>query len=580
MLSLRLRIIVSYLLLAVVALLAFGLYVSGRVDEDFRHDIEDDLLAEATMVKNALQPLLANEADAIEYHRLVKRLGAGTGVRITLIAADGRVLGDSDDTPALLENQAARAEVRDALAAGEGRSRSEAANVRFSHVAVRADLAGRDPVIVRVSRSTELVDDALNRIRDSLTVALVAVVAVAVLFGALVSRSLLRPLGGIAAAATALATGDLSARVRPRPGGEVGHVADAFNQMAATVQEQMTAAAQERSRLTAALNSSVDAVIAVDAESKVLFANVAAERLFQRASTEIVDAPFVWTLADDKVVEAIKASRDASESNVALIERPGRQFLQVVTTSIRGGGDWAVLVVFHDLTDVRRSEQMRRDFVANVSHELRTPLAGIKSVVETLAEGAIEDPEVAKDFLARADSEVDRLVQMVEELLELSRIETGDLPLSVEPADVMALLGDVTERMRPQAERKRTALTLTPEDGLDRVRMDRRRIEHSVVNLVHNAIKFTPEGGSVTVGATRAADALLITVNDTGVGIAPAERPRIFERFYKADQSHASGGSGLGLAVVKHTAEAHGGSVSVESELGQGAAFTISIPIL
>ncbi|HEY4684511.1 MAG TPA: ATP-binding protein [Dehalococcoidia bacterium] len=414
---------------------------------------------------------------------------------------------------------------------------------------------------------------------ESLLIAGLVLGAVAGLLGVLASRSLLRPLASVKQAAAAIAAGDFGARVWPRPAGEVGELADAFNRMADAVQEQMTDASAQRGRLEAALNSSIDAVVALDGDLRVLYANVAAERLFQRPAAEVAGKPFVWYMPNEQVLDAVRASRDRGERHVNVIERPGRQYLQAVTTPIVGGGDWAVLVVFHDLTDVRRTELVRRDFVANVSHELRTPLAGLKSVIETLAAGAIEEPKLAHEFLDRADDEVDRLIQLVEELLELSRIESGEVPLVVAPADVAALLSDVAEHLRPQAERKGVSLSLRVGEDVGSADLDARRLERALSNLVHNAIKFTPEGGAVTVSAERAGDRLVVKVSDTGIGVAAEDLPRIFERFYKVDHSRASGGSGIGLAVVKHTVEAHGGSVKAESELGRGSTFSFSLPV-
>jgi two-component system phosphate regulon sensor histidine kinase PhoR len=397
---------------------------------------------------------------------------------------------------------------------------------------------------------------------------------VALVWGA----ALLRALSGVVEAARSIAAGDFSARVRPRFRGAGGRLSDSFNDMAEQVEARMTAASQERSRLAAALNSDFDPVFALDSQARVVFANIAAERLFHRPLDQIVGNPFVWVVANEQVMGAVHASRDEGARRVEVIERPGRQFLQFVTTPIRDGGEWAVLVVCNDLTDERRTEQMRRDFVANVSHELRTPLAAIKSVIETLDSGAVEDPQVARDFLGRADGEVDRLIQLVEELLELSRIESG-LPLTFTSVELASLLEDVVERMQPQAERKRVSLALDLPGDLGEVKVDGPRIERAVVNLIHNAIKFTPEDGSITVSAERGEGEFTVRVRDTGLGIAAEDLPRVFERFYKVDHSRSDLGSGLGLAVVKHTVEAHGGSVRVDSELGRGSAFSFSIPL-
>ena len=408
---------------------------------------------------------------------------------------------------------------------------------------------------------------------------LAAVLLLALLLAAIVAFALSRPLSPITRAAAALSAGDFSSRVRPRPKGEVGQLADAFNQMADNVQRSMTEAAQEQSRLAAAMNSSIDAVLALDADGKVVFANSAAETLFHRPEAEITGHPFAWVAPEEALLTAFRASRDRGERQISLVEWPARQHLQVVTTPIRGGGDWSVLAVFHDLTDVRRTELIRRDFVANVSHELRTPLAAIKAVIETLADGAAGDPQASSDFLTRADAEVDRLIELVEELLELSRIESGELPLAKRPTDLGILLAAAVQRFKPQAERKHQSLALDIETNLPLLDVDSSRIERAVVNLLHNAIKFTPEAGRIEVSASRDDENVVVRVRDSGIGIAPEDLPRVFERFYKVDQSRATGGSGLGLALVKHAIEAHGGRVQVDSRLGQGTVFSLSIPV-
>ena len=397
--------------------------------------------------------------------------------------------------------------------------------------------------------------------------------------GVSVAYFVLRPLALISEATAKIARGDFAARVWPRPPGPMGELADSVNSMAEHVQQQVATASQERRRLAAALNSSIDAVAALDAAGRILFANVAFEHAFGRSQADMVGKPLAWVLADEQVLQAIRASREQGLRQISNVEVSNRQFLQVVTTPIAGGGEWSVLVVCHDLTDVKRTEQIRRDFVANVSHELRTPLSAIKSVVETLAEGALHDETVALDFLRRADQEVDRLVLMVEELLELSRIESGEQPLAREDIDVAVLLSEVAERLRPQAEHSQVDLRLELAPELGRASLDVSRIERAVLNLVQNALKFTPEGGSVTLAAWRDEQQLRVEVRDTGIGIAPADLPRIFERFYKADHSRSSVGTGLGLALVKHAVEAHGGSVSVTSAPGQGSVFGFTIPV-
>jgi two-component system phosphate regulon sensor histidine kinase PhoR len=238
------------------------------------------------------------------------------------------------------------------------------------------------------------------------------------------------------------------------------------------------------------------------------------------------------------------------------------------------------LVVLHDLTDIRRADQVRREFVSNVSHELRTPLASLKLLVETLQEGAIEDEAAARGFLERMNVEVDGMTQLVRELLELSRIESGRVSLKIEPVSVEALLEPAVERLRPQAERADLSLQVLLPAEAPLVLADADRIGQVLLNLIHNAIKFTPAGGTITVAAVSRDGQMAVQVADTGVGIPPDDLARIFERFYKADKARSSGGTGLGLAIAKHLVQAHGGAIWAENRTGhKGALFTFTLPL-
>ncbi|MGD0205445.1 MAG: HAMP domain-containing protein, partial [Dehalococcoidia bacterium] len=413
--SLRFRTAAAYVLLIVAAFAALGLYVLSKVEDDFRRNIEADLASQSQMVKNLVRPLLDEGAPPATFDQLAKQLGAQTDTRITIIAPDGTVLGDSEADPATMDNHLNRPEVQEAIRSGQAESarRSSTLGTEFTYVATRITADDGVVGIVRVARPTAAVNASLSDIIRSVLIAVVVTAAAAAALSLAIGSTIMRPLGRLARAARSIAAGNLSERVSPRPSGEVGELADAFNQMAQSLKELIAAASQERNRLVAALNSSVDAVLAVNAEGHITFANMAAERLFLRSQEELVGNPFVWVMPDEQVIEALRASREEGRREMRLIERPSRYYLQVITTPIISGGEWAALVVFHDLTDVKRVEQVRRDFVANVSHELRTPLASIKSVIETLQSGALEDREAAQDFLSRADAEVDRLVQFL-----------------------------------------------------------------------------------------------------------------------------------------------------------------------
>ena len=414
---------------------------------------------------------------------------------------------------------------------------------------------------------------------ETLIIALGAALVAATALTFLLNGSIVRPIGRTTEVARRIAMGNLYERVTPRPSGEIGDLADAFNEMAHSLDQLVAAASEDHSRMLAALNSSADAIIALNEHDAIAFANAAAGHLLSQPPEEMIRKPLAWIMPDAQVVEALRSSREQGQPRILVAERPNRRFLQVIITPIINGGEWTSLIVFHDISDVRRAEHIRRDFVANVSHELRTPLAALKSVIDTLRAGAIEDGPTAREFLSRADAELERLVVMVEELLQLSRIESGELALAFEELGIDDVISTAVDRVRPEAEKQGLNVNVKIAPSIPPVTADRNLLERALVNLIHNSVKFTPPGGSISVLARAHDGVVTVEVYDTGEGIDPADLPRVFERFYKADRARRAGGTGLGLAIVKHTAEAHGGNVKAESEPGKGSTFSLSIPV-
>ncbi len=332
----------------------------------------------------------------------------------------------------------------------------------------------------------------------------------------------------------------------------------------------------ERARLAAVLDRMSDGVLIADPEGRILLANPAAESLF-----DLPDAPghsVVEVLRQHQLVEAWQRSQASGKPQEESVELPGRhQFVQLVVLPDLESG--ASLLLAQNLTRVRRLETIRRDFVSNVSHELRTPLASLKALTETLRDGALEDPPAARRFLGRIETEVDALTQMTQELLELTRIESGQVPLEFKLVQPGGLLASAGERMRAQAERAGLAIRLEVPGDLPPIKADATRLEQVLVNLIHNAIKFTRPGGEVVLSAAAEGDFVRFAVQDTGVGIPADDLERIFERFYKADRARTGGGTGLGLSIARHLVEAHGGRIWAESVEGQGSTIFFTIPI-
>jgi two-component system phosphate regulon sensor histidine kinase PhoR len=358
---------------------------------------------------------------------------------------------------------------------------------------------------------------------------------------------------------------------------ELGPLTVSLNAAAENVGRLVGRLRQERAQLEALLNASSDATVAVDAAGVVTYMNSAAARLFTGEAA--LGRPFIEAVRDHDLNELIVSAAQRGERSVQMVAYGASQrWLQATAVPIEGGGDWAALAVFHDLTEVRRLDSMRRDFISNVSHELRTPLAGIRAAAETLHEGAIADPPAATEFVGHILRETDRLTQLVEELLELSRIESGAAPMTFSPLDANKLVQSAVVRFAQQAERAGITLTNETVDGELMMLGDAERLERALGNLIANALKFTDSGGVVTVSANPEGNEVAIAVRDTGIGIEPEQQGRVFERFFKADRGRGEGGTGLGLAIVKHIVLAHGGTVQVESRPGRGATFRMLLP--
>ncbi len=388
----------------------------------------------------------------------------------------------------------------------------------------------------------------------------------------------LRRIDQLTASAHRLGAGDFGARVEIGDD-EYAGIASALNSAAETFGRTIGALTQERAQLEALLNASSDATVAVDTEGDVVYLNDAARRLFPAAGETAAGRPFIEAVRDHDLNDLVIAAARRGERSVRVVAYgQAQRWLQATAVPIEGAGRWAALAVFHDLTEVRRMEGMRRDFISNVSHELRTPLAGIRAAAETLQEGALDDHEAAQEFLGHIQRETDRMTQLVEELLELSRIESGAAPMHFAQIDASGLIADAVRRFAQQAERAGLTLEAQAPSGPLPIIGDAERLERALGNLVANALKFTPAGGRITLAAEATDGEIAISVSDTGIGIEPDQQARVFERFYKADRGRGGAGIGLGLAIVKHIVLGHEGTVSVESRAGRGSTFTMRLP--
>jgi two-component system, OmpR family, phosphate regulon sensor histidine kinase PhoR len=361
----------------------------------------------------------------------------------------------------------------------------------------------------------------------------------------------------------------------------IQELSSAVDSLVSTFNLQLSTLNSEHARLAAVLDQMTDGVLIVDSQGRIQFANPASKKLFE--TVDPINRSIVEVVRHHQLVEAWRRSQQTNELQSESVEVPARrQFLQlVVIPDTHAGGS---LLLVQDLTRVRRLETVRRDFISNISHELRTPLASLKALTETLQNGALSDPEAGPRFLSRIVTEVDALTQMTQELLDLSRIESGQVGLNLAPISPRKLLMSACDRMKLQAERAGLTLCVECSDDLPNIRADQARLEQVLVNLIHNAVKFTRPGGEVILLAESAnsavpfGDVIRFGVKDTGIGIPSDDVSRIFERFYRVDRSRSGSGTGLGLSIARHIIEAHGGKIWVDSIEGQGSTFFFTIP--
>ncbi len=365
----------------------------------------------------------------------------------------------------------------------------------------------------------------------------------------------------------------------PRPSREYHAVTQAFDRVAEELRDRMARVEQERQAVLSVLSCLSDGVLVTDANGIIVLANRSQQERLGLPEHRVLGRSLIEVMHDHEVHELVQRCLASDMEQKALVEtEPGRRFVNVSATPL--GRREGCAVVFQDKTELRRLEKVRRDFVANISHELRTPLTTLKLLSETLGPGRGDDVTVVSDYVSRIGIEVDRLSQLVDELGELSLIESGQVALERIPVSVGAVIARAFERLEAQASRAGLELEVSVADNLPAPRGDERRLEQVLVNLLHNAIKFTPEGGSIRVAAEEADGEVRVMVEDTGIGIPQEDLDRVFERFYKTDKSRASSGTGLGLAIARHIIGGHGGRIWVESVEGRGSKFSFTLPVV
>jgi two-component system, OmpR family, phosphate regulon sensor histidine kinase PhoR len=550
-----------------------------------------------------LRPVVTASSAAPTTARLqaiVRELSQRALARVTLVDASGRVLADSavrDDDLAGIENHLTRPEIAQAMETGAGTDlrASHTTGERTLYRAVRLGEPGTNspPIYLRLGLPMTALDQELFTLKRHLALAFGSAFLIAVGLSIWLARSLTKPLSDMADAARQLAAGNLAVHLETSAHDEVGLLAQTLNHMTKELRSKIEELSEDRAQLLAMLTSMVEGVMVLDSKGRILQVNPAWERMFGvtraeargRLSRDVFSHPKLNVL-----VSAVLAARAGQEGEILLTN--GRCLN--VEASVAGGeqdNEACAVLVFHDITELRRLEHIRKDFVANVSHELRTPLTSIKGYVEALLDGGKDDPQTTVRFLDIILKQSDRLNLILEDLLQLSKIESGQVQLKHEPLHIGSVVDRTIAMIKPLADKKQHRLRAQVDADLPLINGDQERLVQVVSNLLDNAIKYTPPGGEITVAARRIpvsrqrtadgiGDGVELTVNDTGIGIPEKDRPRVFERFYRVDKARSRelGGTGLGLAIVKHIVEGHGGQIRVEANVPTGSRFVVRLP--
>lgn len=576
--TIRWKLTAAFLLVALVAIGILGLYLSNWAEGYYVRALTADLVADSKLVGRLSSPLLN---DPPKLGKLARSVSEDEQLRVTIVRPDGKVTADSHRNITTMENHGGRPEVRDALAHGVGTSirYSKTIRTRMLYVATRIGSEDHPTGVSRVSKSLEKVDQARSAIHHVFLFGAMLSVLLAGIAGAWVAKRIGAPIHEMGMVARRMARGELghSVKIPKGPHDEIDDLAATLNASAIELTRMMEELTGEKSKLQTILDRTDDGIMVVDHDACVRMANPAAAEYFQTSLGQlkgktIIESSLSHDLA--KLVERVLKSGEPASLEIELTQ-PKDTFLNVYVAPL---GDAGVVVVMHDLTAAKRTDILRRDFVANVSHELRTPLATIKAMAETIVLRAKKDPQIADDFARKIMTEADRLTAISEDLLDLAKIESGRRAIRTEVFALSEVAGRTLSGFAHRAERKEIQLAIEIPSGL-KVNADSEVTHQVLANLIDNALKYTPQGGRVLVSAEEAGGHVAVRVSDTGMGIPSADLPRIFERFYRVDKARSrdSGGTGLGLSIVKHLVEAHGGRVSVESQPGVGTTFTFTI---
>lgn len=582
-----LKITGSYLILSITFILVLWFFISSIIQNTYTDMTKDHLVENAQLISEVIT-LGGLDEDRETLDEWTSHFNEEITLRYTIIARDGTVIADSESDIESMDNHLNRPEIDAVLVKnqelGESVRLSDTRDMSMMYVAIPVEADGELIGAVRTSVSTQSIDNAISAIWTTLSAILFIILLVSVISAALLSYNITKPINRVINVTKRLQNKDYSARINADYSGEIGNLNTSVNALAASLQAHVNEIEESEKQLNSILSNLVSGVVLIDDKGKVDLTNHATERFLSKHTSKIDGKEYTYVfgpLGIDHLIETV-IEDNVKRHDEAHIYFPEERILDVHIAPYYSQG-WqqrGAIIVLHDITDIRRLEKMRSEFVANVSHELKTPITSVKGFAETLLSGDVPDEATAKQFMQIIYDESERLNRLITDLLELSKIEKQAMPLNITEVNLNEIIGNSTQTISKFARDKNITLHLPSDENPIYVEADEDRLGQIVLNLVANAVNYTSDNGDIYIDAEERSSKVVLTVRDTGMGIPEEALDRLFERFYRVDKARSrhSGGTGLGLAIVKHLVESHEGKIYVKSVEGVGSTFTVELP--
>jgi len=574
----------TYIIIIIICVTFTGILAIISLRNFYINHLSSNLKSNATLVANILgDDLSTNNLSQIKLK--TKDLGKELETRITIIDINGIVLGDSEKDPALMENHADRPEIKEALQGKIGNSvrYSSTLEIDMLYIAIPIIKNGQILGVVRLSLPLTDVNRGIANLRKIIILATLIALAIASITSLIISLTITRPLQEMTKVSQKISKGDFSKKLKICRQDEIGQLANSLNLMSEELENKIRVISEDKNKMKVVLSSVIEGIIAIDKEGRIILFNNALKNMTDYSSDRVL-GKFHWEIIrNNQLNELLKEVLQKGQplTQEITIFSPQEKIFRASANPLTEKNEvWGAVVVLNDITEIKKLEKMRSEFVANVSHELRTPLTSIQGFVETLKDGAINDPGKAQYFLEIIEKQSNRLNNLIEDILQLSKIESQEIIMNLQSINLRDLIDKTISEFKKKIEQKNHKIKINISPQLPLIKADPEQIEVVFRNLLDNAIKYTPNGGEIYISAFEKAENIYIEIADNGIGISAEHLPRIFERFYRVDKdrSRKLGGTGLGLAIVKHIVQAHGGTIGVESKPGKGSKFFFTLP--